>query len=105
MTNFVTCTSHQISYSSSHQEEWMGHVVRVGERRDSVTYMVLVGKPKRKRPLGRPRHRWKDNSKMGIQQIGGEDADWIALVQDEDKRREHVKVVMNLWVRKIRKIS
>ena len=39
-----------------------------------------------KRPLGRPRRRWEDNSKTGIQQIGGEDADWIALVQDEDKR-------------------
>ena len=36
---------------------------------------------------------------MGIQQIGREDTDWIALVQDEDKRGgEHVKAVMNLWV-------
>ena len=57
-----------------------------GEERDSLTYMVLVGKREGKRPLGRPRRRWEDNSKTGIQQIGGEDADWIALVQDEDKR-------------------
>ena len=35
---------------------------------------------------------------MGIQQIGREDTDWIALVQDEDKQGEHVKAVMNLWV-------
>ena len=34
----------------------MGRVVRVGERRDA--YMVLVGKPDGKRPLGRPRRRW-----------------------------------------------
>jgi len=64
----------------------MGHVVRTGERRDSLTYMVLVGKPEGRRPLGRPRRRWEDNSKMSIQQIGREDTDWIALVQDEDKR-------------------
>jgi len=76
----------------------MGHVVRIGERRDSLTYMVLVGKPEGRRPLGRPRRRWEDNSKMGIQQIGREDTDWIALVQDEDKRGEHVEAVMNLRV-------
>jgi hypothetical protein len=38
-----------------------GHVTRVGERR--VVCRVLVGKPERKRPFGRPRHRWKDNIK------------------------------------------
>jgi hypothetical protein len=69
-------------------------VVRIGERRDSLTYMVLVGKPEGKRPLGRPRRRWNNNSKTGIQQVGGEDTDWIALVQDEDKRGEHVKAVI-----------
>jgi len=34
----------------------MGHVARMGER--GSVYMVLVGKPERKGPLGRPRHRW-----------------------------------------------
>jgi hypothetical protein len=43
----------------------------IGERRDSLTYMVLVGKSEGKRSLGRPRRRWEDSSKMGIQQIGG----------------------------------
>jgi hypothetical protein len=27
----------------------------------------FVGKPERKRPLGRPRHRWEDNTKMYLQ--------------------------------------
>jgi hypothetical protein len=36
---------------------WVGHVVRMGERRDA--YRILVGKPKGKRPLGRPRYRWR----------------------------------------------
>ena len=41
----------------------MGHVARMGKRRGA--YRVLVGKPEGKRPHGRPRHRWKDNIKMG----------------------------------------
>jgi hypothetical protein len=36
---------------------WTWHVVRFGERRG--VYRVLVGKPEGKRPLGRPRHRWR----------------------------------------------
>ena len=30
----------------------------------------LVGKPEGKKPLGRPRRRWEDNSKMDIQEVG-----------------------------------
>jgi len=41
--------------------DWVGHVARLGERRD--IYRVLM-KPEGKRPFGRPRHRWEDNSKM-----------------------------------------
>ena len=41
---------------------WAGHVARMGE--DRVVHRVLVGKPEGKRPLGRPRRRWKDNIKM-----------------------------------------
>ena len=48
--------------------KWAGHVARVGER--SVVYNVLVGKPKGKRPLGRPRIRWEDNIKMDLQNVG-----------------------------------
>jgi hypothetical protein len=38
---------------------WAGHVVRMGEKRNS--YMILMGKPDGKRPVGRPRRRWVDN--------------------------------------------
>jgi len=44
---------------------WAGHVARMGER--GGAYRVLVGKPEGKRPLGRPRRRWKDNIKMVLQ--------------------------------------
>ena len=37
----------------------------MGER--SGVYSFFVGKPERKRPLGRPRRRWEDNIKMDLQ--------------------------------------
>jgi len=41
----------------------------MGERRDVYTYSVLVRKREGKRPLGRPRFRWKDNIKMALQEV------------------------------------
>jgi len=46
---------------------WAGHIALTGERRG--VYIVLAGKPEGKRPLGGPRHRWKDNMKMDIQEM------------------------------------
>jgi hypothetical protein len=40
----------------------------LGECRD--VYMILVGKPEGKRSLGRPRHRWEDNIKMDLKEVG-----------------------------------
>jgi hypothetical protein len=45
-------------------------------------YRVLVGKPKVKRPLGRPRHRWEDNIKLDLREIGINGTNWIQLAQD-----------------------
>jgi hypothetical protein len=56
-------------------------------------YNILVG-----RPLGRPRHRWEDNIKMDLGEIGFGDVDWIHLAQDRDRWRALVNMVMNLWV-------
>jgi hypothetical protein len=61
-------------------------------------YKVLVGKLEGKRPLERPRHRWEDNIKMDIQEVGCGGMDWIELAQDRDRWRALVNVVMNLWV-------
>jgi hypothetical protein len=38
-------------------------------REQRNAYRLLVGKPTRKRPLGRPRHRWEDNIKMDLKEI------------------------------------
>jgi hypothetical protein len=48
-------------------------------------YVILVGKPEGKSPLGRPKRRWKDNIKMGLREIGLEGVDWIHLVQNRDR--------------------
>jgi len=54
-----------------------GRVASMGERRSA--YRVLVGKPEGKRPLRRPRHRWEDNIKMDLQEVGCGGMDWIEL--------------------------
>jgi hypothetical protein len=53
----------------SRRMRWAAHVARMGEERGVQS--VLVGKPERKRPLGRPRRRWEDNIKMAFQEVGG----------------------------------
>jgi len=57
-----------------------------------------MGKREGKRPLGRPRSRWEDNIKMGLQEVGCGGMDWIELPQDRDRRRELVNAVMNFPV-------
>jgi hypothetical protein len=44
-----------------------------------------VGKPEGKRKLGRPRNRWDDNIKMGLQEVGCGDMDWIELAEDRER--------------------
>ena len=55
-------------------------------------------KPEEKRPLGRPRHRWEDNIKMGVQEVGCGIMDWIELAPDRDSWRALVRAAMNLRV-------
>jgi hypothetical protein len=59
---------------------------------------ILVGKPERKRPLGRPRRKWVDNIKIDLREIGWDGVDRIDLAQDRDQWRALVNTVMNLRV-------
>jgi hypothetical protein len=68
----------------------------MGKRRGA--YRVLVGRPERKRPLGRTRRRWEDNIKMDIGEIGIDGSNWIRLAQDSAQWRAFVKRVMNFRV-------
>jgi hypothetical protein len=54
----------------------------MGERGD--VYRGFLGKPKGKRPLGRPGRRLKANIKMDLQEVGG-CVDWTELAQDRDR--------------------
>jgi hypothetical protein len=45
-------------------------------------YRILVGRSKGKKPLRRPGHRWKDNIKMDLREIGIDGVNWIWLAQD-----------------------
>jgi hypothetical protein len=68
----------------------------MGEKRNA--YRILVGNPEGKRPLGRPRHRWADNIKMDLREIGWSGMDWIDLAQNRGPWRALVITVMNLRV-------
>ena len=68
-------------------------------------HRVLVRKPEGKRPLGRPRRRWEDNTKMDFQEVGGGFEDWMELAQNRDRWWALVSTVMNLRVPKMRGIS
>ena len=61
-------------------------------------YRVLVGKPERKRPLGRPRRRWEDNIKMDLREEGCDPGDWIALAEDRFQCRAYARALMNLRI-------
>jgi hypothetical protein len=58
-------------------------------------YRVLVGKSEGKRPLRRPRHRWEDNIKMDLREIGIDGMNWIQLAQDRVQWWAFVSTVMN----------
>jgi len=62
---------------------WVGLVASMGERRG--IYRILVGKLEGKRPFGRPR--WKDNTKVDLQEVGCGSMGWIELAQDRDRWR------------------
>jgi hypothetical protein len=67
-----------------------------GEERK--VYRILVGKPERKRPLGRPRHRWEDGIGMDLREIGWGSVEWIQLAQDRGWWWALQNTVTNLWV-------
>ena len=80
----------------SRRMRWAGHVARM--REDRGVQRVLVGKPEGKRPLGKPRHRWEDNIKMDLLEVGGGHGDWMELAQDRDRWRALVGTVRDFRV-------
>jgi hypothetical protein len=80
----------------SRRMRWAGHVARMREGRG--VYRVLVGRPKSRRSLRRPRRRWVDNIKMDLREVGIDGVNWIQLAQDRVQLGACVNTVMNLRV-------
>jgi len=74
------CSPNIIQLIRSRRMRWAGHVALIGEKRS--VYRVFVGKTEGKRQLGRPKHRWENNIKLNIQEVGCEVMDWIDLDQE-----------------------
>ena len=64
MRHVMICT-HQIK---SRRMRWVEHVAHTGKKRGA--YRIFVVRPERRRPFGRPSHRWWDDIKMDLQEVG-----------------------------------
>jgi hypothetical protein len=69
----------------------------MGEWR-GVYRVLVVGRLERKRPVRRSRHRWDDNIKMELRDVGIVGVNWIQLAQDRVRWRAVVSTVKNLQV-------
>jgi hypothetical protein len=89
-------THPQTSLGRWNQGEWGGQGIWHAWERN--VYRVLVGKPERKRPLGRRKRRWEEGIRMDLREIGWGSVQWIQLAQDRGWWRAVVNTMMNLRV-------
>jgi hypothetical protein len=85
-----------VTVFTARRMRWAGHVARMGKMRNE--YNIFAGKPERKSPFGRPRHKWEDNIRIYLREIGWEILNWMHLVQDRDQWRALMDTVMNFRV-------
>ena len=61
-------------------------------------FKILTAKPTENRPFGRPRHRWEDNIRMDLKEIGINAVNWFDSAQDRNYWRALVNAALNLRV-------
>jgi len=69
MRSLMICRPHPVLAGDQIEKNEMGGTCSTYGKKRGV-YRVLVGKPERKRPLGRPRRKWGDNIKMDLREVG-----------------------------------
>jgi hypothetical protein len=67
------------------QDEWVRQLARIKVERNA--YRILVGKPRGKRPIRKPRCRYQYNIKTGLKEIGWNGEDWVHVTRDRDNCR------------------
>ena len=85
-----------VRVNKSRRLTWAGHVARMEESRSA--FKILTGKSTGKRPLGRPRRRWEDNTRMDLEEIFISAGNWIDSAQDRNYWRALVNAALNLRV-------
>jgi hypothetical protein len=82
MRSFITCTLRQVRIINDQiKEDEMDRACSTNGTKRNL-YRILVGKPKGKKPPGRPRCRWLDNIKMDVRELRWGCMNWIDLFQD-----------------------
>ena len=90
------CSPNIVRVIKSNRLRWGGHVARMEEGRSA--FKILTGKPTGKIPLGKPRRRWEDNIRMGLEEIGINAGNCIDSAQNRNYWRVLVNVALNLRV-------
>jgi hypothetical protein len=92
MSNFQPFTKMTFSFEGKdHLEDQTSEVRKILK----WTLERLMGKPEGRRPLGRTTHRWVDNIKMDLGEVGWGDVDWVHLTQGRNRWRALVNSVKN----------
>jgi len=94
--NDLYCSSNIVRVIKLKRMRWAGHVARKGGEERCIR--GFGRETWGKRPLGRPRRRWEENIKVGLQESECEGMDWIELAQNRDRWWALTNAVMNLRV-------
>ena len=89
-------SSNVVMVFKSRRLRWKGNIARLEE--GSSAFKILTSKPTGKRPLGRPRLRWEENSRTNLKKISINTRNWVDSAEDREYRRALGNATFNLGV-------